>query len=82
LRGEVRAIFFEWLRSYRPDLVPRYEALYRRGAYAPEGERRRLSSMVKDRDGPSRWRDAGEPEPNENQTGSMPARERRQATLF
>ncbi|MCW3066064.1 MAG: Radical domain protein [Solirubrobacterales bacterium] len=82
LRGEVRAIFFEWLRSYRPDLVPRYEALYRRGAYAPEGERRRLSSMVRDRDGPSRWRTAEGPEPNETQTGSMPARERRQATLF
>jgi DNA repair photolyase len=82
LRGEVRAIFFEWLRSYRPDLVPRYEALYRRGAYAPEEERRRLSSMVRTRDGPSRWRNAGEPEPNEKQTGPMPAREGRQATLF
>ena len=25
LRGEVRGIFFEWLRSYRPDLVDHYE---------------------------------------------------------
>ena len=25
----------DWLRSYRPDLVPRYEELYARGAYAP-----------------------------------------------
>ena len=25
-------IFFDWLRSYRPDLVPRYEELYARGA--------------------------------------------------
>ena len=35
LRGEVRGIFFDWLRSQRPDLVPRYERLYARGAYAP-----------------------------------------------
>ena len=31
LRGEVRGIYMEWLRAYRPDLVPRYEALYARG---------------------------------------------------
>lgn len=46
LRGEVREVFFEWLRSYRPDLVPRYEELYRRGAYAPKEERRRLAALV------------------------------------
>ena len=46
LRGEVRGIFMEWLRSYRPDLVPRYEELYRRGAYMPRAERARLSGMV------------------------------------
>ena len=33
LRGEVRDVFMDWLRSYRPDLVERYEALYARGAY-------------------------------------------------
>ena len=37
LRGEVRDIFMDWLRSYRPDLVPRYEQLYARGAYVAEG---------------------------------------------
>jgi DNA repair photolyase len=42
LRGSVREIFFEWLRSYRPDLVPRYERLYARGAYVPERERRAI----------------------------------------
>jgi len=47
LRGEVRGIFFEWLRSYRPDLVEHYEALYRRGAYAPPEERRRLSGLLR-----------------------------------
>jgi hypothetical protein len=37
----------DWLRSYRPDLVPRYEALYARGAYAPQAERDRLSELVR-----------------------------------
>jgi DNA repair photolyase len=46
LRGSVRGVFFDWLRANRPDLVPRYEALYARGAYAPPEERRRLSAMV------------------------------------
>jgi DNA repair photolyase len=46
LRGEVRDIFMDWLRSQRPDLVPRYEKLYARGAYAPRAERERLSALV------------------------------------
>ena len=46
LRGEVRDIFMGWLRSQRPDLIPRYEKLYARGAYAPKAERERLSALV------------------------------------
>ena len=46
LRGEVRDVFMDWLRSYRPDLVPRYERLYERGAYAPKRERERLSRLL------------------------------------
>jgi len=46
LRGEVREIFLDWLRSHRPDLVDRYAELYRRGAYAPVDERRRLGALV------------------------------------
>jgi len=46
LRGEVRAIFMDWLRTYRPDLVERYEALYARSAYAPRTEQERLSALV------------------------------------
>jgi DNA repair photolyase len=42
LRGSVREIFFGWLREHRPDLVPRYERLYRRGAYVPESDRRAI----------------------------------------
>jgi DNA repair photolyase len=47
LRGEVRDIVMDWLRSYRPDLVPRYESLYARGAYAPKAERERMSRLVR-----------------------------------
>jgi len=47
LRGEVRTVFMDWLRSQRPDLVPRYEELYRGRAYAPREERARLSRMVR-----------------------------------
>jgi DNA repair photolyase len=46
LRGEVRDLFFDWLRAQRPDLLSRYEALYRKGAYAPVEERRRLAALV------------------------------------
>ena len=38
----------DWLESYRPDLVPRYERLYGRGAYAPTRERDRMNALVKD----------------------------------
>jgi DNA repair photolyase len=47
LRGEVRGIFMEWLRSYRPDLVERYEDMYRRGAYAPREEQDRLRRLLR-----------------------------------
>lgn len=46
LRGEVRGVFMKWLQEQRPDLVPRYRALYARGAYAPPAERRRLAALV------------------------------------
>src|ERR671915_578136 len=42
LRGEVRDIFFEWLNSYRPELVTRYEQLYARGAYVGKEDRERI----------------------------------------
>jgi DNA repair photolyase len=47
LRGEVRDVFMQWMRSERPELVERYEELYRRGAYAPADERKRLSGLVR-----------------------------------
>ncbi len=48
LRGDVRTVFMDWLRSYRPDLMDRYEELYARGAYAPRAERERLMALVRD----------------------------------
>ena len=47
LRGEVRDVFMGWLADQRPDLVERYEQLYRRGAYAPREERERLAGLVR-----------------------------------
>jgi DNA repair photolyase len=46
LRGEVKGIFFGWLRQHRPDLLSRYEELYSRGAYVPSEERKRLAALV------------------------------------
>ncbi|CAA9495244.1 MAG: Radical SAM domain protein, partial [uncultured Solirubrobacteraceae bacterium] len=47
LRGSVRGIFFDWLESQRPDLLSRYEELYRDGAYAPAAERRRIERSAR-----------------------------------
>jgi DNA repair photolyase len=50
LRGEVRQVFMEWLYEHHSDLVPRYLDLYRRGAYAPVRERRRLAGLLQGSD--------------------------------
>ncbi|MEA2442894.1 MAG: hypothetical protein QOJ12_186 [Thermoleophilales bacterium] len=47
LRGEVRNVFMGWLRSQRPDLVPQYEQMYRRGAYAPKEFRERVARLTR-----------------------------------
>jgi DNA repair photolyase len=47
LRGEVRQVFMEWLRSYRPDLVERYEELYARGAYVSREESDRIQRLLR-----------------------------------
>ncbi len=47
LRGDVKSLFFEWLREHRPDLIPLYRRLYQRGAYLHPYERRRISQLVK-----------------------------------
>jgi DNA repair photolyase len=57
LRGEVRQVFMDWLEEHHSDLVPRYIDLYRRGAYAPVRERKRLSALIRSPEPqPSGWR--------------------------
>jgi hypothetical protein len=48
LRGDVKEVFMDWLRSYRPELVPRYEELYAGNrAYAPKAERERMARIIR-----------------------------------
>jgi hypothetical protein len=60
--------------------VPRYRELYRRGAYAPQRERRRLAELISGPDlapserGRGAFRTAPEPPP--------PARQPQQESLF
>jgi DNA repair photolyase len=83
LRGEVRAIFMEWLQEHRPDLVERYEGLYRRGAYAPREERERLSRMVRWRGAPAGFRSADpSPSPAAEDRSRGPLTIARQQSLF
>jgi DNA repair photolyase len=85
LRGEVREVFMAWLAAKRPDLVSRYEKLYRRGAYAPPKERERLAHLVPRRARPGGLR-AVEPAPQSVRHGAPAGRgsghEARQGTLF
>jgi hypothetical protein len=77
----VRQVFMDWLRSARPDLVPRYEELYRRGAYAPQKERERLARMVRRGGAPgSFWR--LRPSPGEEVAEKPPQPPLAQGTLF
>jgi DNA repair photolyase len=46
LRPGTREWFLAWLQRERPDLLPAYERLYRRGAYVDPAYRRSLSERV------------------------------------
>jgi DNA repair photolyase len=81
LRGEVKEIFLDWLEANRPDLVPLYERLYARGAYAPKAERERVAALVKPkrRARVRQMREVeGAPEVSRRRAAPTP----RQATLF
>jgi DNA repair photolyase len=92
LRGEVKGLFYEWLRANRPDLLPIYEGLYRRGAYMPVAERERLTGLVQGPDLPPGQRMRGrriEPARGEgaertddSEAPPVPAPEPDQQTLF
>src|SRR5262249_60368480 len=47
LRTGAREWFFRWLGEAHPDLVPRYRALYSRGAYAPAAYQNRVAEQVR-----------------------------------
>jgi DNA repair photolyase len=74
LRPVVRDEYLSWLKGEFPDLVPRYESMYAKGAYASSAERKALSAtvneIVREAGGikpakvPPRWR-RGAPEESE-----------------
>ena len=85
LAGSVREIYFDWLRSYRPDLVPWYEELYARGSRVPPRERRAIERAAglpaaRMRAAPERFKHRGPPR---GLTPPPPRREEvRQESLF
>jgi DNA repair photolyase len=46
LRTGAREWFFQWLSEHHPGLVPRYERLYGRGAYAPKAYQEEVTGRV------------------------------------
>ncbi len=46
LRDEVKDVFFAWLQAKRPDLLPRYEALYRDRAYMRPEQRKHATRAI------------------------------------
>jgi DNA repair photolyase len=47
LRGEVKDVFYAWLQEKRPDLLPRYEALYGNRANMRPEQRKHATRAVK-----------------------------------
>ncbi len=47
LRDEVKDVFFAWLQQKRPDLLPRYEALYSNRAYMRPEQRKHTTRAIK-----------------------------------
>jgi DNA repair photolyase len=47
LRGEVKDVFFGWLEAKRPDLLPKYEQLYRGRAYMQPQQRKHATRALK-----------------------------------
>ena len=66
LRTGAREWFFGWLREHYPEFVPRYLALYGRGAYAPKAYQERVVAQVRElaeRHGVGRAWPSGRPRP-------------------
>jgi DNA repair photolyase len=48
LRSGAREWYLQWLATNHPDLVPRYERMYARGAYAPKGYQAEITGRVEE----------------------------------
>jgi DNA repair photolyase len=48
LRPRVKEVYMEWLENEYPDLVPRYQSMYRKSAYASNRGKDELSKTVRD----------------------------------
>jgi DNA repair photolyase len=48
LRPRVKEVYMEWLEDEYPDLVPRYQSMYRKSAYASNSAKDELSKTVRD----------------------------------
>jgi DNA repair photolyase len=70
LRDEVKDVFFAWLEAKRPDLLPRYEALYRGRAYMRPEQRKQTTQPVRGW-GRGRMR---KPPVDRSEPASLPAR--------
>ncbi|HEX9892164.1 MAG TPA: Rv2578c family radical SAM protein [Actinomycetota bacterium] len=46
LRTGAREWFLRWVEEHRPDLLPKYQAMYTRGAYAPKAYQKDLADRV------------------------------------
>ena len=46
LRTGAREWFLRWVEEHRPDLLPKYQAMYARGAYAPKAYQQDLAERV------------------------------------
>lgn len=82
LRGEVKELWFEWLRDERPDLLPLYEELYGEGAYAPPAERARLANLLRQAGAPPATRFEEQFPARERSHKKVVSREKAQASLF
>ncbi len=75
LRGETKDVFYAWLQTKRPDLLPKYEALYGPRAHLRPDQRRHTTRAVKGW-GHARLRrslaDRSEPTPSSKPNPSAP----------
>jgi hypothetical protein len=78
----VKEVFFDWMRVHRPDLMPRYEELYRNRSYVTSAEKKRIASVVESVRPPRRMR-RPRPRPDRHRPPRKPAPSQDpQATLF